>query len=91
MGDSGAVSQTIDILMYVDDLTAIGVPAEQANVHAKWLSNIIDHNLATKADLKETELSLKKDMKELETKLILTIATLLGLSISIIGCLIKFT
>lgn len=91
MGDCSAMSQTIDILGYVDELIEVGVAANQANIHAKWVANIIDHNLCSKHDLKELELSLKKDMQELQTKLILTFATLLGLGISILGLFLKFT
>ena len=58
-----------DSLAYVKKLKAVGIPEEQAEVHAETFTQIIEEKLATKVDLKKLEVSLKRDMKELETTL----------------------
>jgi hypothetical protein len=49
---------TFDTLAYSKKLKAVGVPAEQADVQAEALAEIIDEKLATKRDLKELEAKL---------------------------------
>ncbi len=67
---------TFDTHAFVKELTQAGMPEEQAEVLARSQATLIDEKLATKQDLKELELrlkrdiqELKRDMKELETRL----------------------
>jgi hypothetical protein len=87
------MSQAIDILTYAHELKEAGVPPRQAEIHATKLAIVIDHHsqmTATKEDLKLIDVSIKKEMKELEIKMIATFASLLALSVTILGVLIKF-
>ena len=68
---------TFDTHAFVKELTQAGMPEEQAEVLARSQAMLIDEKLATKQDLKELELrlkrdiqELKRDMKELETRLV---------------------
>ncbi len=47
-----------DTLKYFDKLKAAGFTEEQAKVHAETLRELVDSTLATKRDLKELELRL---------------------------------
>jgi hypothetical protein len=69
------MSQTINVFEYMDSLKEVGVPAEQAEVHAKTLAKTIDNNLATKQDIK----LLRNDIKEVEEKLINKITIRVGI------------
>ena len=68
---------TFDTHAFVKELTQAGMPEELAEVLARSQATLIDEKLATKQDLKELELrlkrdiqELKRDMKELETRLV---------------------
>jgi len=58
-----------DTHRYVKGLRAVGVPEEQAEVHAELLGGLIEGQLATKRDIKEMEVGLRRDMKEMEENL----------------------
>ena len=51
---------------FVKELTQAGMPEEQAEVLARSQATLIDEKLATKQDLKELELRLKRDIQELK-------------------------
>ena len=68
---------SFDALGYFEKLKAAGVPEEQAKVQAtafREFTAMQDERaklgLATKADLRETELSLKKEIREVELRLL---------------------
>lgn len=68
---------TFDALAYFEKLKAAGVPEEQAKVQAnafRDFSAIQEENtkkeLATKGDLRETELRLQKEIKDAEMRLL---------------------
>lgn len=68
---------TFDALAYFEKLKAAGVPEEQAKIQAnafRDFSAIQEENarkeLATKADLRETELRLQKEMQEIKYSLL---------------------
>ena len=68
---------TFDALAYFEKLKASGVPEEQAKVQAnafRDFSAIQEENarkeLATKGDLRETELRLQKEIKDAEMRLL---------------------
>ena len=58
-----------DTLTYAKKLQEAGFTSQQAEAQAEALRGIVDENLATKHDLKETESALRRDMKEMETGL----------------------
>ena len=57
---------TFDTHAFVKELTQAGMPEEQAEVLARSQATLIDEKLATKRDLKELELRLKRDIQELK-------------------------
>jgi len=65
-------------LAYAKKLKQAGVPEEQAEIHAEALAEIIDEQLAT-----------KKDLKELEYRLIIKLGAMMAVSIAIIAALVK--
>lgn len=50
-------------------LEEVGVPRDQAEVHARIMTEIIGTNLATKQDLKDLRLYTQEDIKGLNDKL----------------------
>ena len=58
-----------DTHAFVKELTQAGMPEEQAEVLAQSQAALIAEKLATKQDLKELEVGLKRYMKEMETRL----------------------
>jgi len=70
---------SLDTLGYCKRLEKVGVPREQAEVHAQILTEVINQvatkddlkelEVATKDGLKELEVSTKRDLKELEARL----------------------
>ena len=65
-------------MAYAKKLKKAGVPEEQAETHAEALAEIIDEQLAT-----------KKDLKELEYRLIIKLGAMMAVSIAIIAALVK--
>lgn len=51
-----------DTLDYSNKLKEAGFTEKQAEIQAHGIANIINSNLCTKTDLKELELSLKKEI-----------------------------
>jgi hypothetical protein len=58
-----------DTLRYANRLKAVGVSEEQAEVQAEALAEIVNENIATKKDLKESDTNTHHYMKEMETSL----------------------
>jgi len=65
-----------DTLAYASKLKEAGLTDKQAKVHANAMISAVNENLATKMDIelvkrdiKELEVSLRRDMKEMETAL----------------------
>ncbi len=75
-------SLAFDTHAYVKKLRAVGVPEEQAEVHAEMISGLITEQLATKRDLMEMELRLKYDLT-------LRIGAMMAASIAIVAALVK--
>lgn len=80
---------TFDTLAYSKKLIAAGFTQQQAEVQAEALSEIIDERIATKQDI----LDLKRDMKEMELRLMNSLTIRLGAmiaaSIAITATLVK--
>jgi hypothetical protein len=75
---------TFDTLMYAKKLREAGVPEKQAEIQAEALKEIIENNLATKADLNSMSEKLQTHMKELEYKLTIKMGVF---AVGIIGAL----
>ncbi|MBF0352867.1 MAG: hypothetical protein HQM11_17675 [SAR324 cluster bacterium] len=54
-----------DTLIYAEKLQKVGVPPEQARVHAEQLKELVENDLATKSDIAE----LKRDIRQLDLKI----------------------
>lgn len=67
-----------DTLAYSKKLIAAGVPVVQAEVHAEAIAEIIDEQLAS-----------KRDLAELEMRLIIKLGAMIAASIAITVTLIK--
>ncbi|MFQ5647234.1 MAG: hypothetical protein ACE5GM_09910 [bacterium] len=71
-----------DTLAYANKLKTVGVPEQQAEIQAETLAEIIESNLVTKRDLKELELRLKYDLT-------LRFGGMLAVSTTILAVLMK--
>jgi hypothetical protein len=66
-----------DTYAFVKKLKSTGLPEEQAEVHAETLSQLIEGELATKRDLKELEVTLRRDIADIKADMLKWIAGLL--------------
>jgi len=78
-----------DTLEYTKELTAVGVPQEQAEVQAKKLKEIIDNDLATKQDIAELRTELGRDLKELEMRITIRLGTMMVIAVGVVATLVK--
>ena len=83
---------TFDTLKFANTLKEAGVPSAQAEAEAAALSEVLEVNLkelVTKDDLKyEVEL-LRRDMRDMEQRLIIKLGALMAFSIGIVAALVK--
>lgn len=56
---------------------------------AEQQANLIEDKLATKNDLIELEANLRRDMKELEYRIIIKMGSLMAIQIGVIAALVK--
>lgn len=87
---------TFDTLAYVKKLKAAGVPETQAEVQAETFAEIIEDRIATKhdifmlkQDLKELELTLKRDIANIKAEIIKWVAGMLVAQAAIVATLVK--
>ena len=87
---------TFDTLAYVKKLKAAGVPEKQAEVQAETFAEIIEDRIATKhdilllkQDLKELELTLKRDISNIKAEIIKWVAGMLVAQAAIVATLVK--
>jgi len=87
---------TFDTLAYVKKLKAAGVPEKQAEVQAETFAEIIEDRIATKhdilllkQDLKELELTLKRDIANSKAEIIKWVAGMLVAQAAIVATLVK--
>ncbi|TAN45216.1 MAG: DUF1640 domain-containing protein [Nitrospirae bacterium] len=88
---SGAL--TFDTHAYVKRLRAVGFTEDQAEAQAETLAEIVEDKLATKTDLKELELNLRREMAELKaaivTDIVKWVAGMLVAQAAVIAALVK--
>jgi hypothetical protein len=82
-------SITFDTHGFVKKLKSVGFTEEQAEVFAEQQANLIEDKLATKNDLIELEANLRRDMKELEYRIIIKMGSLMAIQIGVIAALVK--
>jgi hypothetical protein len=81
---------TFDTLKFVETLKAAGVPEEQAKAISAAVRDVYDAaDLATKRDLKDLELVLRSELRELELRLTLKLGAMTAASIGIVAALVK--
>ena len=78
-----------DTHAFVKELTRVGMPEEQAEVLAQSQATLIDEKLATKQDLKELEMSLRREMKELELRLTIRLGSMMVVAVGVVAALVK--
>jgi hypothetical protein len=70
-------------------LKAVGFTEEQAEVFASEQARLIEDKLTTKTDLLELENNLRRDMREMEYRIIIKLGTLMAASIAVVATLVK--
>ena len=87
-------SYTFDTLSYAKDLIAAGMPQQQAEVISLRQRTLIENELATKTDIagiqrdmKRMDVDLRRNIKELETRLTLRLGSIVVISLGAITAL----
>ena len=83
---------TFDTLKFANTLKEAGVPSAQAEAEATALSEVLEVNLkdlVTKQDLKYEAELLRRDMHDMEQRLIIKLGAPMAFSISIVAALVK--
>ena len=83
---------TFDTLKFANTLKEAGVPSVQAEAEATALSGVLEVNfkeLVTKEDLKHEVELLRRDMRDMEQRLIIKLGALMAFSIGIVAALFK--
>jgi len=83
---------TFDTLKFANTLKEAGVPSAQAEAEATALSEVLEVNLkdlVTKQDLKYEAELLRRDMRDMEQRLIIKLGALMAFSIGIVAALVK--
>ncbi len=73
-----------DTHAYVKKLRDAGVDERQAEVQADALVSLVEDRLATKKDLSEVETNLKRDMKEMELRMVIKMGAMILASVGLI-------
>ncbi len=71
-----------------DTHSFVGFTEEQAEVFASEQAQLIEDKLATKTDLLELENNLRRDMREMEYRII-KLGSLMAASIAVVATLVK--
>lgn len=80
---------TFDTHSFVKKLKAVGFTEEQAEVFASEQARLIEDKLTTKNDLVELENNLRRDMRELEYRIIIKLGALMAASVAVVATLVK--
>ncbi len=83
------MDSVFDTLAYAKKLKAVGVPDEVAEVQAEALAEIVEERLVTKRNLKELEEKLLNRINELEYKMTIRLGAMLAASIAVVAALVK--
>ena len=83
---------TFDTLKFANTLKEAGVPSAQAEAEATALSEVLEVNLkdlVTKQDLKYEAELLRRDMHDMEQRLIIKLGALMAFSMGVVAALVK--
>ena len=80
-------SYTFDTLSYAKELIAAGMPQQQAEVISLRQRSLIENELATKTDIKNMEIELKRDIKVMEFTMTIRLGTIVVISLGAITAL----
>ncbi|MFI3222661.1 MAG: hypothetical protein QX191_06460 [Methylococcaceae bacterium] len=83
---------TFDTLKFANTLKEAGVPSAQAEAEATVLSEVLEVNLkelVTKEDLRHEVDILRRDIHDMEQRLIIKLGALMTVSIGIVAALVK--
>ena len=87
-------SYTFDTLSYAKELIAAGMPQQQAEVISLHQRSLIENELATKTDIagiqrdmKRMDVDLRRNIKELETRLTLRLGSIVVIALGAITAL----
>ena len=83
---------TFDTLKFANALKEAGVPPAQAEAEAMALSEVLEINLkdlASKEDLRHEVELLRRDMHDMEQRLVIKLGGLMAFSIGIVAALVK--
>ena len=83
---------TFDTLKFANTLKEAGVPSAQAEAEATVLSEVLEVNLkelVTKEDLRHEADLLRRDIHDMEQRLIIKLGALMTVSIGIVAALVK--
>ena len=83
---------TFDTLKFANTLKEAGVLPAQAEAEASALSEVLEVNLkelVTKEDLKHEVELLRRDMRDMEQRLVIKLGGLMAFSIGIVAALVK--
>jgi len=83
---------TFDTLKFANTLKEAGVPSAQAEAEATVLSEVLEVNLkelVTKEDLRHEVDLLRRDIHDMEQRLIIKLGALMTVSIGIVAALVK--
>ena len=86
------VTITFDTLKFANTLKEAGVPPAQAEAEAIALSEVLEVNLkelVTKEDLRHEVELLRRDMHDMEQRLIIKLGALMAFSIGVVAALVK--
>ena len=89
VGHEMATAIAFDTHAYVKKLTGVGFSEEQAEAQAETLASLIEDRLATKQDLFDVEVALKRELKELELRLVIRLGSLLVVAVGAVAALVK--
>ncbi len=81
-----------DTLKFANTLKEAGVPPAQAEAEATALSEVLEVNLkelVTKEDLRHEVELLRRDMHDMEQRLIIKLGALMAFSIGVVAALVK--
>ncbi|WP_432743364.1 DUF1640 domain-containing protein [Methylobacter sp. G7] len=81
-----------DTLKFANTLKEAGVPPAQAEAEATALSDVLEVNLkelVTKDDLRHEVELLRRDMHDMEQRLVIKLGGLMAFSIGIVAALVK--
>lgn len=81
-----------DTLKFANTLKEAGVPPAQAEAEATALSDVLEVNLkelVTKDDLRHEVELLRRDMYDMEQRLVIKLGGLMAFSIGIVAALVK--